>query len=101
MTRLTHLLTVIPLSLLFVGCHTDTRPFVQPVVILSEDSYTHAGSGMRFPIVAGELRRSVILQLDREGLEIGAEYALPSPPGMLSASVYVYPAIAVPPVGAP
>ena len=100
MPQMAPALLLLSLSILLVGCpHPSLR--TQPQAIVVEGVYTHVGSGMTFPITAGEFRRVTIQKFDDEGLEIGAEYALAHPQGSTFAKVYVYPAVAVPDVGAP
>jgi len=100
MPKIAPALLLLPFSILLVSC-PHPSPRTQPQADVVEGAYTHVGSGMTFPITAGDFRRVTVHKLDDEGLEIGAEYAFAQPQGSTFATVYVYPAVAVADVGAP
>jgi hypothetical protein len=86
-------ITVLLMAVTLFGCPT-MRPnnLVRPEIIKAEDTYTHAASGMIFPLTIGDFKRSKVIRYDAEGLDMSAGYDSATAAGPLSATVYVYPA---------
>lgn len=68
--------------------YVRTAPF--PVRVSGD--YVHEGTGLVFPVNAGPFVRDKIMQFDGDGLDIAANYELPSTHRQkVLVSVYVYP----------
>jgi hypothetical protein len=89
---LSRLVSVLLVSLMIAGCPVMNQYYLaQPLVITATGPFTHAASGMTFPIAVGDFQRATIHQFDEQGRNIGVGYNLFDPPYRVSTSVYVYP----------
>src|SRR6185437_12550860 len=52
------------ISLVLAACSSVPRPLVRPETIAASGAYTHAASGMSFPIAVGDFRRVTLLRYD-------------------------------------
>lgn len=75
-----------------LGCPSRLRYLHQPVLIEATGAYTHADSGMTFPQVVADFRRSRVLRYDTQGSDVSVGYDLYDPPRLVEVTVYVYPA---------
>lgn len=88
-------------SCFLVGCPTHPRPLAQPQPLFVQGAYTHALSGMIFPLSIGEFRRSAVLRYDEDGQDVSAGYDLYDSQLKMIATVYVYPAPPIISIGSP
>jgi hypothetical protein len=63
-----------------------------PEPIIAPGDYLHYASGMKFPATVGDFQRVQILRYDRDSLDVSAGYDRQVNPGLIEATVYVYPA---------
>lgn len=81
------------------ACSSAPRHLAKPETIAADGAYTHAASGMSFPLTAADFRRVTLLRYDSQAQDVSAYYYLPSPSGGIAATVYVDPAPPLVPVG--
>lgn len=67
-----------------------------PHILTVQGPWRHAASGMLFPTSVDAFDRVSVIQYDRDGLNVSAGYNLSAAPPRIVATVYVYPAPAVP-----
>lgn len=67
-----------------------------PHILTVQGPYRHPASGMQFPTAVGAFQRTTVIQNDRDGLHVSAGYNLSKSPLRVAATVFVYPARAVP-----
>jgi len=84
-----------------LGCPARPRYLPQSEVIEATGAYTHADSGMTFPQMVADFRRSRVLRYDTQGLDVSAGYDLYDPPRLVAVTVYVYPAPSLVSIGSP
>jgi hypothetical protein len=70
---------------------------MEPRRVEQTGAYVHRWSGMTFPAMAGVLRRAAIVQFDRDGLDVSAEYRIVTTEGTAAVTVYIYPMTLLPP----
>ena len=87
------------LPLLPIGCNHHQDIHTDQHTPPRESSYQYADLEMIFPEQVGDFRRITIFQDNQP--EVGAEYSLSLPSKLISAHVYLYPAVAVPTAGSP
>lgn len=87
------------LSLLPVGCNHRQDIHSDQHTLPRESAYQYADLEMLFPEQVGDFHRIAIFQDNQP--EVGAEYSLTLPSKLMSAHVYLYPAVAVPTAGTP
>ncbi|OWJ64270.1 hypothetical protein [Inquilinus limosus] len=73
----------------------STPVLSQPGEVAVQGRYVHAGSGLAFPAggaAAGtRFTRVTVTQFDTKGLDVSANYDVPTPSGRMRISAYVYP----------
>lgn len=87
------------LQLLAVGCANRQTTQTDAHTFFVGSPYKYVDAKMIFPERSGDFRRIAIFQDNFP--EVGAEYTLPLPSGVMKARAYLYPAMAVPPPGSP
>ena len=50
------------ISLVLAACSSAPRPLARPETIPANGAYTHAASGMSFPLAVGDFRRVTLLR---------------------------------------
>ena len=80
------------MGLALVACSSASHQLARPETILAQGAYTHAASGMSFPIAVGDFRRVTLLRYDSAARDVSAYYFMPSPSGGIAATVFIDPA---------
>ncbi len=73
----------------------------EPEIIRAQGAYKHPFTALVFPIEAGAFKRTVIVQYDKDGMDMSANYEAETPRGEIVASVYIYPVTSIVPDARP
>lgn len=78
--------------LLALGLCLAGPALAQGAVDQPDGPWTHSATGVQFPQAVGEYNRNTIHEFDANGNDAGVGYVLRTDQGVLSVTVYVYPA---------
>jgi hypothetical protein len=104
--RLRSVVAIAGLSLCLASCYDTygtarSASLPSPAAISADGTYTHAPSGMTFPMQVGDFQRVSLLRYDTEGLDMSAGYNLAAPTTSIVGTVYIYPAPPLTSIGSP
>jgi len=90
------------ITAILAGCQTATTQYLtKPEMVEVAGPYSHAPSGMMFPLTVGEFRRGSITRYDARGFDVSVGYNLYQLPKAVAATIYVYPSPSIVSIGSP
>lgn len=73
----------------------------KPETVNAQGAYKHLFTDLVFPTEAGAFKRTVIVQYDKDGMDMSANYETETQRGKIVASVYIYPVTSIVPDARP